>query len=67
MSGQPLRFIAQRARRDGSDLREVSRRCLTATGQHHVSPFAVIIFTGVDAAHQAQVVHLLGRVWAAAR
>ena len=46
---------------DRADLRIVGGRRLPAAGEHHVRALAVIVFARVDAAHEAQVVHLLGR------
>jgi hypothetical protein len=47
---------------DGAQLRIVGGRSLPATGHHEVRAFAVVIFSGVDAAHEAEVVHLLGGI-----
>ena len=56
------RAVGRRERlgRHGADLRIIGRRRLPAAGEHQVRALAVVVFAGVDAADQAQVVHLLG-------
>ena len=60
--GIPLSAGASRFGRDGTQGGIPGGRRLATAGRHHVAPLAVIVFLGVDAADDHQVMHLLGDV-----
>ncbi len=59
---QRIVVAGERLGHDRADLRIVGRRRLPAAGEHQVGALAVIVFLGVHAADDGQVVHLLGRL-----
>ncbi len=52
----------EQLRPHGPQVRIVGHGLLPPAGRHAIGSLAVVVFLGVDAAHQGQVMHLLGRV-----
>ena len=60
MPGQRTIFRRKRLGRNRAEMRIVGRGRLSPAGDHQIGAFAVIVLGRVDAAHDREMVHLLG-------